>query len=505
MSAEITALRKSGELNDAYELAKVRLAEDPENIWIVRAMSWVLYDMLKLAIAREDHNEVENLYKQVNALILGSEERVYWDTLAMQAVAYVWGLAKRGEGSKLLSLLVALPGFTFLAPSEYYSSVVQAIVRCSKECLEGDSVIISLLEWISPDSFRYEDYDALPVEGKQYALRPLVEMYYSSYAKCLLRLKDVGRIQAFLPRLEAVVADHPNYVWCWYNVAKLMFLAGNAEMDTIREKLLPVIRSQRSQFWAWELYADTYPKYSQERFAFLSKAMLCPMHSPEMTVGLRKEMVRELHHRHYYAEARFEIEQIIRLRKEQGWREAPEITACLSMAWYVDAALNQEPKSIYLQNVQYAESLIFGEQQKTQLLITYINEDKGIASTLSESRENGFFSYKRLPKSNLKVGYIYEVTLTEEPNKLEDAWRYKVSNVKEIKELRIPDLIKSTLGTVRLTKRGVIFVGDILVPSLLAELHNLCDGISVSVIAYVKWNKRKGEFGWVARELSVMP
>lgn len=52
MSKEIFRLRKQGELNAALELARKRRREDPDDVWIVRAYGWVLYDLARQSLAQ---------------------------------------------------------------------------------------------------------------------------------------------------------------------------------------------------------------------------------------------------------------------------------------------------------------------------------------------------------------------------------------------------------------------------------------------------------------------
>lgn len=44
---QITNLRKEGKLDEALQFGKEALQNDPENIWIKRALAWVYYDLGK--------------------------------------------------------------------------------------------------------------------------------------------------------------------------------------------------------------------------------------------------------------------------------------------------------------------------------------------------------------------------------------------------------------------------------------------------------------------------
>lgn len=502
MSKEINALRKSGQLDEAYALAQHRLKEASNDIWILRACSWVLYDLIKQAISDNEHENILGLYDEVTALGLDREEQLLWENLARQMMGYIWTLSKEGQACRLLKLLEHISPLVWNAPSSYYSSVVQAVVRCFKEFKGVPSFEeLALLEWVDPDLFTSEDYQPKQLEGQKYALKPIAESYYNSYAKAILGLKDRDRAQALYPKMQELALTHPKYIWCGYNAAKLMLLSGSEDQCQLRQQLIPVVKAQSSQFWAWDAFADLYERNSDERFACLSRAMLCPLHSPEMTVNLRKEIVKELYYREYYGEARYEIEMVIKLRQEQGWREDPTIMQCLSKRWYVDAK-PKNPKAVYQQYEEQANELIFGIIDKPQVLITSINREKKLAHTLTEKGQRGYFSFVALRQQQFELGKLYELSLTKEPQEFKDGQcRYIVKSIKALEDKNMPKLVRTISGTVRLIKSGAGFVEEIYIPGSLVQHYRLVAQDFVTVVAYRSWDKKKEQWGWSVRDI----
>ena len=47
MASDITTLRKSGKLNEAYQTAQKLFDENPADIWNRRNLAWVVYDFAK--------------------------------------------------------------------------------------------------------------------------------------------------------------------------------------------------------------------------------------------------------------------------------------------------------------------------------------------------------------------------------------------------------------------------------------------------------------------------
>ncbi len=508
MGQHITTLRKAGHIDEAYELAQQRLKESGNDVWVLRAYSWVLYELLKRALEQIQFDEFLRLQNELASLALGEDERMLWDNVAKLSLKYIWRLAKEGETEKLSMLIEGVSPIVWDAPSELYSSVSQAILKCikhqdAKHFNSPQRFDLVLLEWIDSQLFIPEDYQPKSIEGKKQNIPSLVETYYNTYARVILKYQDKLRAAELLPRLQKVAQLHSSWIWCSYNAVKLLVLLGEDDKDMLRQQLHPVVKSQRNQFWVWGAYAELYDRGSDERFSCLSRAIRCPLHAPEMTIGLRRELIKELHHRACYNEARYEIDTIIRLCQEQNWRVKEEIIKCLSLGWYV-AATAQNPEPLYLQHSEQADELVFGVISKPRVIITHINSGKKMASTLSVDKQSGFFSYAKLNHLSLEVGQAYELSLFEEPSKGKtEGIRYLVKSLKIIELSSVPNLVKNHMGAVRTIPSGAAFVGDIYISSELVKRHKLTDNLVISLTACLKRDSKKNSYGWFAIAIKV--
>lgn len=497
MSATITLLRKEGKLDEAFDYGLQQLEANPTDIWILRALSWVLYDKVKLAISQAKHLEIIQYHKQITRLSIPEEESMFWDNLSKQTLSYAWVISKQGNVSELYGLVTSIAPQVVPKGSNYYSSIVQTIIRCIKESGVINDTVVHLLEWVDSAAFGAQDYRAQEVEGIKYSLKPLVESYYNIYAKVLYQKKDNKRIADFIPRLKAISQSHPNYIWCGYNMAKLMALLGNSTPENIRQNLLPLVKSQHKQFWVWEAYADTYPPYSEERFSLLAQAMLCPMSSPEMTINLRKAIIKELHHRKLYNLARKEIDEIIRIRREQGWRDDPAINECLSRQWYISARIDTHSQPIYKEISKLAEQLVFGEKSKIIAVIHHLNESKRIANIITATGDRSFFSFKKIKGIKLEKGRIYELTVRGDITQMP----YTVIDARLMPDTVCPDLIQRGQGFVKLLPSGVAFIHNAFVKAEEVNQHKLRDGERVSYTAFRDWDRQKECLSWRVREI----
>ena len=79
---EIKQLRQSGDLDQALELANAALAEDPKNVWNLRAKAWVHYEYLKLACNEGKVDAFREQLKAIGELELDEDESIFFDACA---------------------------------------------------------------------------------------------------------------------------------------------------------------------------------------------------------------------------------------------------------------------------------------------------------------------------------------------------------------------------------------------------------------------------------------
>ena len=110
----ISELRKSGRLDEAYELACREHARDPEDEWVTGALSWVLYDQLKLVRAdaargRLDAPRCARVLREVAALRLPEQGNdVFYRNLHRLLESLVWDVRDALGADGLRTLLATL-------------------------------------------------------------------------------------------------------------------------------------------------------------------------------------------------------------------------------------------------------------------------------------------------------------------------------------------------------------------------------------------------------------
>ena len=106
---EITALCKSGKVQEAYELAKNDLSVSPEYPWLQRALGWALYYMIKRDAEKCDLDSMIEHITELKSLELLSVENdcMFFDNVQFKIAEYVKNhisLTDKDYSEKLSSL-----------------------------------------------------------------------------------------------------------------------------------------------------------------------------------------------------------------------------------------------------------------------------------------------------------------------------------------------------------------------------------------------------------------
>ncbi|GAB3638718.1 hypothetical protein GCM10027422_43080 [Hymenobacter arcticus] len=337
----VTTLRKAGQLAEALTQGLAELAAKPTDVWAKRNLAWVYHDQLKLT-ASENSCEFLQTLAAVAKLDLGPEEEMLYPNVIWQVVKRLYALAKvsypiagwvkirvdeadkwtrsslpgadsrfrhRTEAHQLLAQAARLP---YPIPSEAHSALLKATLHLKEKA----SPLKLLLAAPLADVLRSEDYQGEEHQGKKQM--PLAEQAYMALARELLAeaSQHQAEIVAFLPQLEAAITRHPGYQWLPFFKAKLQLSTGNAA--SALPTLLPVVRQKSTEFWAWNLLAETLePTDPAAALACLYKASACG--SEEKFLGkLRLKLARLLADIHP-GEARWQFDKAQATYAAEGW------------------------------------------------------------------------------------------------------------------------------------------------------------------------------------------
>jgi Domain of unknown function (DUF7017)/S1/CSD-like domain 1 of the TOTE conflict systems/S1/CSD-like domain 2 of the TOTE conflict systems len=465
-SKEVTALRKSGKLEAAYQLSLKLISSPTADDWDRAAYAWCLVSLVKYA-AREDNQAKLNGYltelqsfevptenillaeHRVNALALGRSERravlearelskqgnhanaahIYAD---LHAQGELQTEDKRSWGWELYRLIKAefqnndtekiSPSSvqrikrnlnTYLklglkGPDLLHSLMLQQALRLTKE---DHLKVLPFLRLWGPDQFSEEDLASQTgKDGKTYA--SLAERAIQAAASEAADSDRIDDIRFILQHVESAMIRFPENVWLKLNLVKL--LRGLGRTDEARELAVEFAREKANEYWVWDLIGDLSKDEPGLQLSCYAKALSCSQ--DDVFVGkVRLKLAAHLADQHP-AEARFEVEQVLSHRARAGYRVPQEAQAMSESAWYASVAPQVTGREFYARFTDEAEALLFSHLPWTEASLGDVFTIEGRDGSKPRRRRRIYVKDKlvalelSLPDSNPDVRSLAEGT-----------------------------------------------------------------------------------------------
>ncbi|MBR9833496.1 hypothetical protein GYB57_15235 [bacterium] len=493
---EVKILRKDGKLKEALVMANEALEIAPDDIWNKRAAAWVYYDYLK-KFAHPDSFDAfkENLIK-IKDLQLPEDEKMVFDNSAWQIGSMVFSLQKQEniDYGKINELLAIIKDFYFTKPSEAYSFIYKAFHKGYSNW----SNYLAFADWWNFENFRSEDY--LKEEFKERKILSIVERAYIAYSKKLLegepvdpfgqeRVIDNNKIKIFLPQLNRIIDEHPQYQYPPYFKAKLLLALGDGE--NVLSSFLPFAKQKKNDFWVWELMAEIFPEDKEIQFACYCKALSLKTRE-DFLVKLRQTFAGILVNKKMYNEAKTEIQKVINTREKEGWKLPNQISHWIAQDWYESAAPKKDNNNLYSQHARKAEEILFQDIREEIIAVEFVNENKNILNFVKDKQKFGFFNYSG-QLSKPQIGDILKVRFNGEG---ENGF-YKILSAKKADKNLTSDAMRDFEGTLKVVSpQNFGFAADVFIEAKQIQANNLNDGQNLTGKAILSFNKKKNEWGW---------
>ena len=494
--SQVKELRRAGNLSEALIIAREDLDRYPDEIWNKRSMAWVLNDYIKQYAKSDQFTLFEENINTLLALELPDEEMMVFNSVAWQVVKIGFDLSRETpvdllKINKLFEIIQKLP---VTKPSEPYSAVFKAFYKAHKEWPGFPEFV----EWWDLGNFRSEDYlkEKLP-DGKE--IISLAERGYIGLAKCLLEKlnntlpDEKGRalesLRAFLPLLDKLIDDHPEYLYPPYFKAKILLALGDEQ--NVLSAFLPFARSKATEFWVWDLMSEIFHNDDEKQIACLTKALTCKT-PPDFLIKVRFKLAGILVRRNNYTVAKTEIKEIIAVRESNNWPIPGQVTQWTGAAWYNEVQGSNDNQIFYHQYLPAAEEILFGEIPEEIAVVEFVNRDKKILNFIINKEKTGFFRYANYLQK-VEVGDRLLVRLE---GKGKDA-HYNVLTLKPTSQPATDEIIKDFKGELQILEGQAFgFVDNIFIDPDTVKKLRLSNGQQINGQAMLSFNKKKNEWGW---------
>ena len=486
---DITALRKNGQLADAFALATDLLTADPDNIWTKRAMGWVRFERLR-AVAKSDTPDAFLTEWEALALLVAdnpADETMLTNQAVWQAVVALFSLGDTDKAVPVLAAVFAsVQTWTLEKPSDMYSALLRSFMKAGKTW----SGLGDFMAWWQLSNLRPEDY--LPgMTNNAKKMMSLAEQAYITYAKQVLLRPDPATIQILIANLETLHQQHPEYQYPPYYQAKLLVATGSK--DEAMTALLPFARRKQTEFWLWDLLANLYNDEPEKAIACLCRAVSCPSQE-KFLVNARESLSYKLIHVEKLSESLTELAKVIKTRIDEGWRVDADLLDIAEHLKAKGAVVLSDNKPLYQQYRPITDELLYTDVPEQIGVVTSLNTDKKVAQFSVNCTVSGHFKYEGR-MARVQPGNVVALRLEERKGK--DGAYWVPLSVKPTEALPSDEIVRQFSGIVgRVDGKGFAFIENVFVSPAL--LNGIPDGSSVSGSAFSSFDKSKNRHGWKA-------
>lgn len=465
--------------------------------WPKRNLSWVYYEYLKQSNAPDNFEEFLYWLNEIKNLDLPFGETMLFEKLCWQIGKMAFGLFKSNpvDVQKRIKLFETIKSFPFPKQTEGYSFLFKALHKALKET----DRYLNFADWWNFENFLPEDFliEKIP-NGKE--VMAVAEQAYIAYSKHLLPVRnqfgetvfDEIKAKSFLPLLEKIVDQYPQFQYPPYFLAKLLLALGDKEH--MLSALLPFAKKKQNNFWVWTILAEalTWSKVPDQVFACYCKALLCK--SPEeMLVSLRQKMAANLIYKGLLPEAKTEIETLVATRTTYGFKMPDEILAWQNEDWYNNTVASINNKDLYKKYAPIAEDILFSDVTEEYVFVEFVNRDKKILNFIASEQKFGYFKYDRFI-NEAKIGDVLKVRF--QGGSVGEM--YKANTVvKIVNEEFKKQFFKEVEGFAQIKEgKNFGFIDNIFIHPSIISKNNIINGMQLKGLAMKSFNKEKNQWGW---------
>lgn len=404
-SKDVFAKRKTGEIEEAYQMALQRMGAPDKDEWDERAFGWCLIDLIKRDAKAGQQANLSHYRQQLEAITVPesddvlTKQRQFAISLCSpqgQRINEAKQLSKAGQHDRAAAiyreLLQDTPGDRDLSVSlgwELYRLVKKLLdqsdanLRPIKQNLneylrlnvEKPSLLHSVIlqvaaKFAGADRFnmaafcrlwnleflRPEDWERFRTDDSK-ELPALAERVIQQASKEAGRTQDPGLASYILPYLDRALGEYSDNIWLFLNKAKVLLTLQRNE-DAFKFAL-DVARAKPNDYWVWELLGDICSTDDPDlSLSCYCKALLCSS-DDRFSVKVRGKLAMMLVKRNKFPEAKCEINRFLNIKRQEGNKVSPEIEQFENQDWYCATSAPSSNDEFYKDNAGVAESTLF--------------------------------------------------------------------------------------------------------------------------------------------------
>ena len=547
---EVTRLRRSGRIDEAYELGKTARAEFPTDDWILGAFGWCVIELVKRHSRSPDSDELKQYLEELACLQVKPSDEVLhaqrerWLSLVDEAgrdaerarqigrqgdhegaiaifarlaeegrlrdadrLSYGWELSratqapiKAGEGPSLSGAPVGKARrhiadyfkLNLSGPDLLHSRIAQQALTLAKA---GHINIIPLVRMWDLETFRREDHERFHAEGGR-TLPALSESMVNFAAKEAAAQGTDADVEFVLPHVERISEQFPDNQWLKMQRVKLLRRLGRD--DEARSLAVEFVRSKSREFWAWGLLGDLMED-DAGRLACYAKALMCSS-DDKFTGRVRLEFAEAIAGLHP-GKARTEIDRVVSASRAAENNVPKKAEELMQRAWYLEAEPEPISTGLYERLSEPAERYLLAQLPKRLAVIDHVNHERRVFHFIVEKDVDGVAPFKTFGSAP-NEGQVVRVQV--DTVRGPDGSRTNLLSIENADEPVPSHLGRHFRGEVRVSNgMGFMPDGTFIPPPLIAAEH-VSDGDVIEGLALINLDRKKRRWGFKALNLALV-
>lgn len=499
-ASEITRLRKSGQVEEAYQLGKQLLHQNESDPYVRMAYAWVLWQKVKeLPINSSSLPDLTSFLAELVELQLEDNDysALLFDTLRT-AIAKQTADLKQDDTKEawlvsqqldsLFQLISQLPLKRF---SEYRAYFIKSFSD------DRWVSVVDFAEWIGWDTLDTSEYEQTEYQGRRFASAG--ELLVNAMCKQLLNSSSahsIHQMKELLLRLQDFSNDQGRkFQYLRYYVARMMLATNEYRAEEIISYFTPYVKTKGNNPWVWEFLADIYAQAGDDAhtLAALSQAALLG-NKEEFKVGIRGKIATIFVKHKRYLEASYEVSVVLDTYQRMGWKVPVQILEMCQMPWYQEPEKGYSNNALYKQYTTLIDSSLLPQKKTTGkkqvFVLTEHNPQKQIYHFTSEEQVRGHFKHT----APLELGGVYSGCF-QPPKKV--GGFVKMEGIKPLDATHYPQLVCRVKGKFKLLTGGYGFVNKYYVAAPLVQQETLEDGRVYDALCVLSYERKKERFTMV--------
>lgn len=483
---DIINMCKDGRVQEAYDIAKTDSSAYPADVWGQRAFGWALYYTIKGDTDRKDYAKLLAHLEELHSLPLLTvkDDSMILDNVQFQVASFINNViyATDPEAPQKLSVLFShLKDYAF-NPSRGHSFLLQAIIK-----FDNWHELADFIDWWNLDTLTTEDYTAFTTrEGNR--LMTLAERAFIAQSKALLKTNNKDRIEAFLPKLEVLMNNHPEMVYPGYFYGRLL-LKNGSNIDEELKVIIPFVRKKTNEFWAWRLLSEVYASDPEIQLACLLRAVHCRT-KEDFLVRVRIQLATMLLQSSQFSRAKHQVEIVAKTYVSNGWRLPDQVYYWTHQPGFQTITSDDSAPIDYL---SITNRLLCEGTNEAIAIVTYADPDSHKASMIygNEKRMTQKLRFKVHP------GAVLRINFTVEPS-----GRLNIIQAEKCPFPNDLDYAKVVEGSVsKRDQQAFAFlksdIGRCFISPTLVSKYNITDALQVKGLVVKDYDKKKDTWNWV--------